>query len=174
MESRKLKDTLFEYGIDTYLMSILTTVPTAADSQIPIAKQIPQQVGLIYGLGIYTDGFTPANQPLITSTDAENIFLTFKDGPTEFFQPLRLDALIFKSSGFPLTSAEQYFPVNIQGNFDLSTSFYANPTGVVSTDEEVKVIMLNLWYISTESYLYLIDKKVVNEDAKRFLRGKRK
>lgn len=174
MESRKLKDTLFEYGIDTYLMSLQTVLPTTAENQIPIAKQIPQQVGLIYGLGIYTDGFTPANQPLITSTDAENIFLTFKDGPTEFFQPMRLDALIFKSSGFPLTSAEQYFPVNISGNFDLSTSFYANPTGVVSTDDETKNIMLNLWYISTESYLFLMKQGVVKEDGNRFLRGKRK
>lgn len=170
----KLWDTLFEYGIDTYVMSLLTPLPVIAETNIPIAKQIPQQVGLIFGLSVYTDTVTPANQPLITTADAENIYLTFKDGPTEFFQPIRLDNLNFTFVGVPNINPQRFMPVNIQGNFDLSTSFYANPTGVASVAPAVTTIMLNLWYISTESYLFLIEKGVVKQDPKQFLNGKRK
>lgn len=167
MESRKLKDTLFEYAIDIYMMSIYTTM--VAENQVIISKQIPQQVGLIYGLSIYTDGVTPTNDALITSVNAESLFLTFKDGPTEFFQPLRLDQLIFKSSGFPNIDAEQYYPININGNFDLSTSFYANPLAIAAGK-----VMLNLHYISTESFLYLMNNKIVKQDPEAFMKGKRK
>lgn len=169
MEQRKLEDILFTYGIDTYLMSILTNLPAVGEAVNPIAKQIPQQVGLIYGLSTYTDTVSPTNQTLISSADAENIYLTFKDGPTEFYQPQRMDSLIFKSAGFPNNNPNNYLPVFIQGNFDLSTSFYANPTAVIS-----KTIMLNLHYISTESYVALMEKGVVLDDANRFLKGKRK
>ena len=170
----KIWDTLLEYGIDSYRMSILSPIPTTAEQQIPIAKQIPQQVGLIFGMSIYTDTITPAAQPLITTADAENLYLTFKDGPTDFLQPVRLDEMNYNFVGVPNVNPQLYLPVNIQGNFDLSTSFYSNPSLIFSIAPAVTTIMLNLWYISTESYLFLIKQGVVKEDANRFLSGKRK
>lgn len=173
MDYKSLMDALFEYGIDTYVSGIETSISTTNQREIPISKQISQPIGLIFGLSTYADTVTPANDPLISTTEAENLYLTFKDGPDEFFEPIRMDALIFNFSGFPNTNANRYLHVNIQANFDLSTSFYSNPTGIVSDEEGTKTIMLNLWYISTESYLFLIDQGVVKIDPKKYLKTKR-
>lgn len=173
MKGNLLWDILVKYGIDSYRMSIYTPIPSTAEQQIPISKQIPQQVGLIFGLSTYTDTVTPANQNLITTTNAGNLYLTFKDGPTEFFQPIRLNEMIYDFIGFPNTNQDRYMPVNINGNFDMSTSYYANPTNIVA-GETNPFIALNLWYISTNSYVWLMENKIIEQNIDNFLRGKRK
>lgn len=176
MDHSKILDVLFKHGIPTYTMALQSPIPTTNEAQLIISKQIPQQVGLIFGVYTYTDTVTPSNNPLITATDATNLYLVLKDGPTEFFQPIRLDSLMFTNPGFPNVDSKRYLDVLIPGTFDLSTSFYANPTGIVSAaaPELATNIMLGLWYISTESYLYLINNKIVDENALRFIKAKMK
>lgn len=176
MEHTKILDVLFAHGIPTYTMALSSPIPTTNENQIIISKQIPQQVGLIFGIYVYTDTVTPSNNPLITFTDATNLYLVLKDGPTDFFQPIRLDSLMFSFPGFPNIVEKRYLDVLIPGTFDLSTSFYSNPTGIVSAAAPAlaTTIMLGLWYISTESYIYLIRNKIVSENAMRFIQAKMK
>lgn len=173
MKGKSMMDTLFQWGITSYVLGIETSISTANQRNIPIAKQIEQPVGLIFGFSIQTDTVTPANDPLITTANAENLYLNLKDGNAEFFMPVRLDQMIFNFSGFPNTNEDRFMRVNIKGNFDLSTSYYSNPTGIVSVEDEITTILLQMWYISTESYLFLIEKGVVVENAGQYLRTKR-
>ncbi len=168
---------LFKAGIPTYISKIITSIPTGPASQleIPISKTIPKQIGLIFGMAIYTDGVDPANNPLITSNDATNLYLNFKDGPTLFEDSLRLSDLNFNPSGFPNVNDKRYLDVNIPGNFDISTSSYTNPTGIISNNESGKktVITLQLWFISTDSYIWLMDKGYVDKEyAEQFIKSK--
>lgn len=173
-EQKSLLDILFEHGIDTYRQPIYTDIPTSASKEIAIATQLSKPLGLLYGLSIYADGITPTNDTLITQPEAESIFLNLKDGQNDFIYPIRLDELLFVNSGFPSTNSQRYLPVNINANFDLSTSFYANPGGIISNvDSGTKKIMLNLWYISTDSYVYLMNKGVVKQDVDDYLKKKR-
>lgn len=173
MDKGKIQDILFAHGIPTYTMSLNVTIPLDNEAQLLIGKQIPQQVGLIFGMFTYTDTVSPSNNPLITAADASSLYLVLKDGPTEFFQPMRLDSLIFTVAGFPSINDRRYMDVLLPGTFDLSTSYISNPTGIVSDPEEkATVIMLGLWYISTESYLYLINKGIIDENALRFVNAK--
>ena len=154
---------LIYWGIPSYRTSILTPLPSGVTAEIQIAKQLPTQIGRIFGLSVYTDTVTPANQPLITSADATNLYINLKHGATEFYETTRLDDLNFNPAGVPVLPADKWLPVNIPGDFDLSTSKYFNPTGIVSAAAPAAptFIMLNLWYISTEAYKTLQSKGYV-------------
>ena len=126
-------------------------------------------------MSIYADSVDPANNPDITSANSTNLFLNFKDGPTIFVDSLRLSDLNYNPAGFPNVNPERYLPVNIPGNFDLSTSFYANPTGIVSAAAPAAptVIQLELWFISTEAYKWLMSKGYVDKEfAEQFTKSK--
>lgn len=168
-----MQELLIKTGIPSYVTNIISPIPTTAQVQIPIAKNIPQQVGMIYGLSILTDTNAPGDQDLITFANAQDLYLVLKDGPTEFFQQVRLDQMVFNLAGFPNLNPDSYLRVAIPGNFDLSTSYYQNATGIVSVDT-TKVIMLQLWYISTESYKWLMKKGYIDgEYAQQFINSKR-
>lgn len=156
-----MQDLLIKTGIRSYVTSIISPVPTAAQIQIPIAKTIPSQVGLIYGMAIYTDTDDPQGNNLITFANAQELYMVLKDGPTEFLFNIRLDAMIFNLAGFPNLNPQGFLNVAIPGNFDMSTSYYQNPTGIVS-GEATTTIMLQLWYISTESYIWLMEKNYID------------
>lgn len=170
-----MQEILVKTGIPSYVTNIISPIPLSNQLQIPIAKTIPQQIGYIYGLTILTDTSDPQNNNLITLTQAQLLYLVLKDGPTEFFQQIRLDQMVFTPAGFPNLNPNNYMPVNIPGNFDLSTSYYQNPTGVVSVpDNPTTTIMLQLWFISTESYEWLMKKNYIDATyAQEFIRSKR-
>ena len=166
------EDIIAKAGINTYFTSVTTPVPTAAQTNIQIAKTIPKQIGLIYGISTYTDTVDPGNNPFITTTDASNLYLFLKDGPTEFFERIRLDELIWTFAGFPNINFRRFLPVNIFGTFDLSTSQYVNPTGIVSAAPPAAptVIRLNMWFISTASTAELMRKGFIEGNAEEFLK----
>lgn len=155
---------LFKLGIPTYTTTIYSSLPVSSEVNIPIAKQLPTQIGRIYGMAIYCDSVTPDNKQLITTTDATNLYLTFKDGATNFFEDLRLTDLLSEFSGVPSPRPNSYLPVNIPGGFDLSTSFYINPTGIVA-GATGKTIALKLWYVSVPTYSTMLKKGMVLENA---------
>lgn len=168
-----MQEILFKTGVPSYVTNIITPIPTTAQRAIPIAKNIPQQVGLIYGLATYTDTVDPNNVNLITFANAQELYLNLKDGPTEFFQTVRLDALIFPLAGFPNQNPDTYMKVNIPGNFDMSTSNYLNPGGITA-EAAATNIMLQLWFISTESYIWLMKKGYLDDTyAQQFIDSKR-
>lgn len=171
-----MKEILLRWGIPSYVTNIISPVPVQAQLTIPIAKTIPQQIGYIFGMNIYTDSADPNNDTLISYPEAQNLYMVLKDGPTEFFQLMRLDSLVNTIAGFPNVNPDSYTEVAIPGNFDLSTSYYQNPAGVVSTIEPAvsKTIMLQMWFVSTESYLWLMKKGVIDASyAEQFIRSKR-
>lgn len=156
--------TLFKLGIPTYTTTIYSSLPVAAEQTIPIAKQLPTQIGRIYGMAIYADTVTPDNKPLITTTDAGNLYLTFKDGATNFFEDLRLTDMLSEFTGVPSPRPNIYLPVNIPGGFDLSTSYYLNPTGIIA-GVLGKTIALKLWFVSVTTYSTMLKKGLVLENA---------
>lgn len=171
---------LIKLGIPSYVTQIFTDIPTNAELNIQIAKQLPTQIGRIYGLSIYTDTVTPDNKPLITTTDAMNLYINLKHGATDFFENIRLDDMLSNFTGVPTLPSQKWLPVNIPGDFDLSTSSYINPTSIVSAaaPAAATVIALNLWYISQKAYNTLEDQGLVLEngmlsDKAKALLGKR-
>jgi len=171
-----MREILFKAGIPTYVTSIITPIPTAVQVTLPIAKTIPQQIGLIFGLSIYADTVDPSNNPLITTANAQSLYMVLKDGPTDFFQPVRLSDMLQEFAGVPVIRNEKYLPVNIPGNFDLSTSSYLNPTGIVSAVAPAlaTVIMLDIWFISTEAYIWMMKKGFVEREfIEGFIKSKR-
>lgn len=169
-----MKEILFKTGVPTYVTNIITPIPTTAQRAIPIAKTIPQQIGLIYGLAQYTDTVDPNNVNLITFANAQELYLNFKDGPTEFFQTVRLDSMVYTLAGFPDQNEERYLKVNIPGNFDMSTSSYLNPGGITAAETATN-IMLQLWFISTESYIWLMKRGYLDDTyAAQFIESKKR
>jgi hypothetical protein len=154
---------ILKYGLPSYVTSIITPVPATAQLQLQIAKKLPTQIGRIYGLSTYTDTIAPDASPLITTTDAQAIYLNLVDGATKFYTPVRLDELNFNFAGVPTPGeAPRYMPVNLP-RFDLSTSEYINPSGVISAAPPAAptVIMLNFHYIAFEAWNFLLKQKVV-------------
>lgn len=162
-------------GVPTFIKNLIIQIPVNATVDIPMPKQMPQQIGLIYGLTSYTDTFSPANNPLITSADATVLYLILKDGNTEFIEPLRLDDLQNTVVGVPLSRSERYWRCNIPGNFDLSASLVKNPTGIVSAPVPAAPteILIGVKFISTDSVKYLVDNKYLSESVLTFVKGKR-
>lgn len=152
---------LTELGIPTYRQAIKTAISNQTQLNIPLPKQLPKDIGRIIGLSVYCDTVDPENNPLITTTNAENLYLALKDGATEFFIPVRLDDLLFNFAGVPVLSGEKYYPVNIPGDFDLSTSYYINPTLITSPPDTSIMIQLNIHYINVHDYDTLIKKGFV-------------
>lgn len=156
---------MIKQGIPYYRAAINTQISTENQLNIPLPKQLPTDIGRVFGLSTYCDGFSTDNSPLITSANAQNLYLNLKDGATDFFTPVRLDDLQFNFAGVP-DKGERYLPVNIP-RFDLSTSFFINPTGIVSaaSPAKAKVITLNVWYININTYNRLVAKGEVLQNG---------
>lgn len=156
---------LIYWGIPSYRTTIFTPLPTGVTTEIQIAKQLPTQIGRIFGMSVYCDTVTPANQPLITTANATNLYLNLVHGATKFFEVTRLDDLNYNPAvaTIAVQALEKWLPVNIPGDFDLSTSVYFNPTGIVSAVPPAAPtnIALNLWYISEAAYKTLVKKGMV-------------
>lgn len=160
---------LFYLGIPTYRTTIFTPIPLTPQLTISLPKQLPTQIGRIIGLSVIADTVTPDNSPLITTTNAQNLYLFLRDGATEFFETVRLDDMLFNFAGVAAPDGRRYLPVNIPGDFDLSTSAFINPTGIVSAPAPAAAttIALNLWYISTNTYNRLeMDGRVLRNGIK--------
>lgn len=156
---------LYKLGLPSYFMNIISPVPATPQLEIQIAKTLPQQIGRIFGLSTYCDTVAPDGSPLITTTDATNIYVNLVDSVTKFFSPVRLDEMNFNFAGVPTPGqSPRYMPVNLP-LFDLSTSNYINPTGVVSAAPPATptAIILNLWYISFETYSFLLKEGIIKD-----------
>lgn len=159
-----LIDKLFRLGIPTYTTTIFSPIPETASLIFPIAKQLPTQIGRIYGMAIYADSVTPSNDSLITTTDCTNLYMTLKDGATNFFENVRLTDLLSEFSGTPSPRPNNFLAVNIPGGFDLSTSFYSNPTGLVAGAGNTTVA-LQLWYVSVPTYNTMLKSGTVGKNG---------
>lgn len=157
-------ETLFKLGVPTLKTAIYTPLPATAELQVEIAKQLPTQIGRIYGLSIYTDTVTPDQKNLITTTDSMSLYLTLKEGMANFLEDMRLDDMLYTFTGVPSNRPVNYFPCNIPNSFDLSTSFYSNPAGIVAGANN-KTIALNLFYISIPTYNRLVKKNILMENG---------
>lgn len=161
------KQFLVTYGLNTYRTTIFIPIPTGAQVEIQLPKQTPTNIGRIFGLSIYADTVAPDNSPLITTAQAQLLYLTFKDASTEFWEKVRLDDLLFNFAGVPTPSGERFYDVNLPGQFDLSTSFITNPTGIISAAAPAAPtqIALNVHYISRQSYHKLLNAGIVLDEV---------
>jgi hypothetical protein len=159
-----MQQLLFKLGIPSYTTTLFTPIPATAVQQIQIAKQLPKSIGRIYGLSIYCDTVTPANDALITTTDAQNMYISLKDGTDLFYENVRLDDMLSTFTGVPSTRPQVYLPVSIQNEVDLSTSYYLNPTGIVA-GANAKTIALKLWFIDKPTYNMMLKNKMFMTNA---------
>lgn len=159
-----MHDLLIKLGIPTYSTTIYT--PITADVKIQIAKQLPTTVGMIFGLSIYCDTVTPDNKALITTSDAQNLYVSLVDGTNQFYQEVRLDDMLMEFAGVPAPKPQNYLPVMIPNTIDLSTSFYLNPTGI-GPGANTKTIALKLWYVTTPVYKHMVETGMVMVNAKK-------
>jgi len=137
---------LFKLGIGTWVEDITTLLPAVASPTVQIGNTLPTNVGFIYGLSTYADSVDPDGNTLITSAQAMTIYLVLKDGPTEFIQYIRMDDLLNIVAGSPLVRNQKFTSVNIPA-FDLSKSYYKNPSSVLNA-----TIRLKLWYIQANDW----------------------
>lgn len=141
---------IFKLGIATWCTDIITLFPaTALPNNTPIGKQLPSDVGFIYGINTYADGTKDADgNTLPTTVQAQNIFITLQTGGTQFMSQIRLsDFLNEELIGASFQIRNDIFrPVNIPA-FDLSKSFYQNPTSIVNV-----AVRLKLWYIQVDDW----------------------
>jgi len=137
---------LFKLGVGTWVMDVITQIPNPASTQFNIGQTLPKNVGYIYGLSTYCDGVDTQNVALPTTAQLQALYLTFKNGPAEFFSMVRMsdfsNELLNATSNSYQVRDQKYTPVNIPA-FDLSTSFYNNPTSIVGPIN----IRLKLWYV---------------------------
>lgn len=140
---------LFRLGVTTMVTDIVTVIPATSNTKFDIGKVLQENIGFIYGLSIYADGVDEQGNTLISTAQAQSIYITFKNGATEFIETIRLDDLLNVFAGTPVVRPQKFTQVNIPV-FDLSKSFYQNPLGLGSG----LTIKLKLWYI---------DKKVAHQ-----------
>jgi hypothetical protein len=141
---------LFEMGVATWMMDIVTPLPVnnagVGSANFQIGKTLPENVGFIYGLSTYADGIDSLNNPLISTTQAQNIYMNLQNGATVFEQDLRMSDLLNEFAGTPVVRPEKFMQVNIP-RFDLSKSFYLNPQLFVNA-----TIRLKIWYVDVNDW----------------------
>lgn len=152
-----MEELLLKLGIPTYVQALYTTI-TATD-QIQLPKELPNQIGWIYGLSTVVATVTPTNQALITLANAQRLYLTLVSGATLFTNPLRLDQLIYDST----TGCDQrYMRVNVPSKISLDQSYVTNPGASVASG----VFALQLWYIDKASHKFLVDNGFLGIDGR--------
>lgn len=140
---------IFQCGFATYVEDVVTPLPTsAAATNFQVGKNLPEDVGFIYGLSTYADGLDAEGRTLISTTQAQGIYLTLQEGPTQFIQQVRMDDLLNTFAGSPVVRPQKFTPVNIPV-FDLSKSFYSNPNSYFGANTSIH---LKLWYINQPDF----------------------
>lgn len=142
----EIQTVLFRMGIGTWATDLITIMPTPASVKFDIGKNLPTDVGFIYGISTYADGTDPDGNALISTAQAQNIYITLRDGSTNFFEQVRMSDLLNEFAGSPVVRPEKYIPVAIPA-FDLSKSFYQNPVAFAGP-----TIRLKLWYIQLDDW----------------------
>ena len=130
-----------------------------ATQQINIAQKLNTSIGLIYGISIDTQGVDPLNRALINDSDAANIYITLRQGSSDFLFQFRLSNFNFfvNNGGGNVSGLNPYrfLPVNIPGigtgqSISLDQSYYNNPTLIAAG-----FIKLNLWYLTPSNVALL-------------------
>lgn len=155
----KIQGDLMQLGIPTYMQTIYVKVPASAAPNFDIAKQMPTQIGWIYGISTYVDGFTPDNFPLITQANSKALYLQFTDGVSQFINVKRLSELNFDTTLNGYIYADMW-ECSIPGNIDLSQSKILNPT-LITGAAGGTFVALNLYYVDWTSYQWLLDTKYI-------------
>lgn len=150
---------LYKHRLPVLHYPIYTTV--VGTQTINIAEKLNTSIGLIYGVSIDTQGVDPSNRALITDVDCNNLFLTLRQGSSNFLQDMRLNNFNFFNVGVLAsvnTNPYRFLPVNIPGtmsgeSISLDQSFYSNPTLIAAG-----IIKLNFWYLTPANVKLLVKK----------------
>jgi len=142
----EIQTLLFRHGIATWITDIITSAATPAAESFQIGKNLPEDVGFIYGLNTIADGIGPDGQPLGTTAQYTNMYINLQTGPTSFVENFRLSDLQNDYAGSPIVRMERYMPVAIPA-FDLSKSSYINPNSYTGFN-----IHLYLWYVNKRDW----------------------
>jgi len=141
-----VQDIFLKLGVGTWVSDIITIAPATPANTFQVGKNLPTDIGFIYGLSTYADGVDSQNNTLVTTAQCQNMYLMLKDGGTEFIEELRLSDLLNEFAGSPVVRPDKFTPVNIPV-FDLSKSEYKNPLLFTGFS-----IHLKLWYVQKKDW----------------------
>lgn len=148
-----IQEMLFKNGVATWIQDIVTALPistgSTGSSEFQIGKNLATNIGFIYGLSVYADGVDNSGATLISTTQAQNMYLSLADGGTQFVQYIRLSDLLNEFAGSPVVRPDKFTPLNVPV-FDLSQSYYYNPNLYINA-----TIRLKLWYIKKADFTML-------------------
>lgn len=146
-----IESRLFQLGIGTWETEFITSAPAnpttgAGSPNFEVGKNLPTDVGFIYGLSMDADAIGNDGLPLPTTSQAQNMYIRLKDGGTEFMEPFKLSDLLNELAGSPAVRIKRYMDVAIP-RFDLSKSEYVNPLLYTGFN-----LHLRFWYINTADW----------------------
>lgn len=142
-----MEDLLFKMGVQSWATDIITPLPSApASTNFQIGKTLATNVGFIYGVSVYADGIDPVGNPLISTTQAQGIYVTWQNGSSQFYETVRLDDYLNTFAGTPVVRPDKYTRVNWP-TFDLSKSFFNNP--FLYTNATIRI---KLYYVQIEDW----------------------
>jgi len=117
-------------------------------SEQVLGGNMQTDVGLIIGMSLWADSVGPANEALITTTQAMNLYLSILTGGKKFIPDLRLDDLLNVYNGSPVASGKLWTEFNLPWwAMDFQTSSIINPLLL-----EGPVVWINLFYIPKSQY----------------------
>ena len=160
---------MFHLGLRTRVQQVKTIL--SGQTQQNLGANLQENVGLIIGLSVYTDGVDPVNQALITTAQSNVLYLNLVHGDRIVIQNIKLLDLLNQQAGSNIIRPEKYTDVLIRGqDLQLNTSQYLNPTLIGAGDPTINTpcVTLNMWYIDITDYKRLVEHKVIKDPQRDF------
>jgi len=122
-------------------------------NQQEFTGKLPTDIGQIFGLTLYADSVNNAGIQLISTTQAQNLWLNIFKGATQVIKPIRSDDMLNVYGGSPLVREKKYLPVSIPWyDFSLDQSFINNPLLYAGTTDDPLQVYIALWYIPVNQW----------------------
>lgn len=136
-----IHETLLHWGVRTYFDSV--DIVLSGQNEQKFNGELQTDIGFIYGMSTYADTVWQDNSTLITTTQAQNLYLALKNGKVFSVQYIRMDDMLTVFAGSPIIRPTPYIPVNVyHEDFNLKSSFIQNPTLITGP-----TLVINMWYI---------------------------
>lgn len=148
-----IEDMILKWGLTSQTQNIVVALDGTPSQKL--GGQLQTDAGLIYGFNIWCDTVDPQGNPLITTTDATNLYLNLKIGATDRIEVLRLDDLLSVYAGAPVGRYGTYKKLIVPWyTISLDKSTIENPTAITGTPPPE--VWINMYYINMDDYLYLM------------------
>jgi len=155
---------LTRHGLMYNVVNIITPFPAVATQQIAVGSKMPTDVGFIFGLSVFANSVSPGGSTLLTFAQTGTVYLQLKRGSNNVLNQVRLDQYVVNTADATRSNyAQPYVETYLPADISLDQSLYFNPTGVLNSS-----VMLNFWYVNTETTKALLSLGLVKDTLKMF------